>query len=236
VTQGWLTRARHDHPLWIAAATFVAIAVGSVGVGFILVTTHVTTPFERFFYEFALHHHNRILDTLVTPVNLDFLPFGVTPSYLNIWVVLLLGYVAIFHRKDIAPLLLTLIIAFSVSAAILYLNKHLVFRVRPFTVFPNNLSAQFKSYLVHVTSWPSGHTRDTAIFAALTAHYVPKLKWPVIIFALFVGFSRLYVGAHYPTDVIGGLLLGWAIGETAILAGEALWLRLRGSHTGQDPA
>jgi undecaprenyl-diphosphatase len=220
----------------MSIAMFAAIAASSVGVGFILVATHVTIPFDRYFYELALHHHNRVLDILVTPVNLDFLPFGVTPSYLNIWVILLLGYVAIFHRKEVAPLLFTLVVAFSVSAAILYLNKHLVFRVRPFTVFPNNLSAQFKSYLVHVTSWPSGHTRDTAIFAALTAHYLPKLKWPAIIFALFVAFSRLYVGAHYPTDVIGGLLIGWAIGATGILAGEALWRRMRRSHEDPNPS
>jgi membrane-associated phospholipid phosphatase len=67
-------------------------------------------------------------------------------------------------------------------------------------------------------SYPSGHP---AVAAAVTRVLEPNLRQPVrkVVGRIprMVGFSRVYVGVHYPTDVIGGLLLGRAIGD--------LWLR-----------
>ena len=69
-------------------------------------------------------------------------------------------------------------------------------------------------------SYPSGHP---AVAAAVTRVLEPNLRQParklVGRIPRMVAFSRVYVGVHYPTDVIGGLLLGRAIGD--------LWLRYR---------
>ena len=67
-------------------------------------------------------------------------------------------------------------------------------------------------------SYPSGHP---AVAAAVTRVLEPNVRQPALkLFARiprFVAFSRVYVGVHYPTDVIGGLLLGRAVAD--------LWLR-----------
>ena len=67
-------------------------------------------------------------------------------------------------------------------------------------------------------SYPSGHP---AVAAAVTRVLEPNVRQPALkLFAripCFVAFSRVYVGVHYPTDVIGGLLLGRAVAD--------LWLR-----------
>ena len=57
-------------------------------------------------------------------------------------------------------------------------------------------------------SFPSGHT--SASFAAATAIYAINKKWGIAayIFAAVMGFSRLYLGVHFPTDVLAGAVVG----------------------------
>ena len=112
-----------------------------------------------------------------------------------------------------------LICASALLMSLLFTNtilKNLVARPRPYEVFT------WLAPLVPALSdfsFPSGHA--SASFAAATAVILSGLdkKWviPSLVLAILISFSRIYVGMHYPTDVLAGAFIG-------ALCGVLSWL------------
>jgi len=78
-------------------------------------------------------------------------------------------------------------------------------------------------------SFPSGHTTQTFFLVTLLAHrFQQDIAGTIALyaFAILIGFTRIYVGAHYPRDVIAGAFLGTAWGVLAVLL-DPYWLSLR---------
>ncbi len=96
------------------------------------------------------------------------------------------------------------------------LLKNLVARVRPYDVEVGVtlLIAKLSSF-----SFPSGHTLVSFEAATALARRYPKWGIAALVLAALVGFSRMYLFVHYPTDVLGGAVLGVALG---LLAGKLI--------------
>lgn len=92
--------------------------------------------------------------------------------------------------------------------------KRLIARIRPYEVIEG---LQLIGKNATDFSFPSGHTGSS--FAAATAFFWTfkkgKARWILILGAALMAFTRLYIGIHYPTDIIGGLITGSLCGYAA---------------------
>ena len=121
------------------------------------------------------------------------------------WIILTV-LLLLFPRTRKAGLTSALALLFSLLINNIAL-KNLVARTRPYEVIPGLtlLVARARDY-----SFPSGHTGASVASAWAMARDLPR-PWNVllVILACVIAFSRLYVGIHYPTDVLGGFLTGF---------------------------
>ncbi len=97
--------------------------------------------------------------------------------------------------------------------------KHLIARDRPFIRFPdvNILIKKPGSF-----SFPSGHTMSSFTAATVIFYSNKYAGMPAYILAALIGFSRLYLFCHYPTDVLAGAVLGIATGLMVIWAAKTI--------------
>jgi undecaprenyl-diphosphatase len=95
-------------------------------------------------------------------------------------------------------------------------------RERPFQQYPNDI---VKRDDVGGFSFPSGHT--SVSFATATALTLSTKKWyvavPAYLYACFVGYSRMRLGVHFPSDVLGGVVVG--VGSSLLVWQVDKWLK-----------
>ena len=170
----------------------------------------------------------RLPHNLDQPVGPEWLPpaarevtaLGGTPL-LTLLTLLLAGYFAVKREARTIAVLLVAIIGETILSGML---KDLFDRPRP-DIVPRLID-------VSSASFPSGHaTSAAAVYLTLAALIARETKeqavrnyvyFGAVALALLVGASRVYLGVHYPTDVIGGLGFGAAWAAIVLIAARRL--------------
>lgn len=119
---------------------------------------------------------------------------GDPPVYLGICTLLLA-----FGNEKMAETGKLAAAAFLESGSIVYALKQMINRPRPL----NELEE---------VSFPSGHSALAFTLATVVGHEYPRTRIPLYITASATAFSRVYLGRHYPSDVIFGALIGTLVG------------------------
>ena len=102
-----------------------------------------------------------------------------------------------------------------------FILKPLVGRVRPYEVIEGLRLIGKKAT---DPSFPSGHTAASIASAVALCRFLKK-RWsvPLLVLALAISFSRLYIGIHFPTDVLAGFLDGILLGILACVIESILY-------------
>jgi undecaprenyl-diphosphatase len=108
-------------------------------------------------------------------------------------------------RKGALLLLLVLLCSYLMNESL----KVVFGRSRPFEAL-NDVALLVKP--MNSLSFPSGHAVAAFSSACILIRKVPKLAWFFLILAVLISFSRIYVGMHYPSDILAGALIGLAFG------------------------
>jgi undecaprenyl-diphosphatase len=127
-------------------------------------------------------------------------------SFGLVWIAIAIVVAAATRRPGLVPAVLLADLAADLAAGAL---KQLFGRPRPPLRFP------LPEPLVSVPgspAFPSGHAATSFACAVVLGAAAPRLRLALLVLAALVAWSRVYVGVHYPLDVLAGAILGVAVG------------------------
>jgi undecaprenyl-diphosphatase len=110
-----------------------------------------------------------------------------------------------------------LALLYGIQSGVVYGLKFLIQRERPllFLDVSSNISKGPGEILD--PSFPSAHTVFAFMMATILAYRFPRYRVFFFVFAGIIGWTRIYLGLHYPSDVITGALMGYGITKLFLL-------------------
>ena len=156
------------------------------------------------------------------PILNQVMPFITDADNWVLPILLLILYLGFFRGKKGKIALCLLIISLSLNDSICaQLLKPFFERVRP-----SHISIEGLNLLVSKGgkwSMPSNHASNMFSLAVILSYFYDRFKIPLFLLAIMIAISRVYVGVHYPGDVIVGALVGYSISWIVI----TLWVILK---------
>ncbi|MDO5851906.1 MAG: phosphatase PAP2 family protein [Methanobacteriaceae archaeon] len=151
------------------------------------------------FYHINLFIHTQLLDNIMQSLT----AFGL----MGTWVIIIL-LILLFDNERKKEKIISFIASLIIVFIIVNLIKYAILRPRPYEV----LNGVYLLYHGTDPSFPSGHSATAAAgFYILGKEYNHLLI--CILLAILIGISRIYIGVHYPSDVIVGLIIGFIISK-----------------------
>lgn len=136
---------------------------------------------------------------------LDKFMFKITNLGGAIFISLLAIVLVLFGNENIRKIGLESMLVLFISQSIVHTIKKILSRERPYKMIEhlNTFGISLKDY-----SFPSGHTTASFSMATTLALNIPRIWIVLYLLALLIGISRIYLGVHYPTDVMAGIIIG----------------------------
>ena len=160
--------------------------------------------------------------TISNPIFDFIMPIITNQNFLVFSGLILVGYLVCFGGKRGRITIVVLLIAAGFSDAICFqIIKPWVGRIRPsheFYEYINLLVSKGGRY-----SFPSNHAANSFVFATVLSYFYDQNRTLLYILASSIAFSRVYVGVHYPLDIIFGSIIGYIISWIIL----SLWVILK---------
>jgi undecaprenyl-diphosphatase len=151
-----------------------------------------------------------INDSIANPILNLIMPIVTNENNIIVPLILIWFWLLMFQGKrgKIAAilLLLTVILADVIAAQII---KPWIGRIRPSRAMLDNINLLVSKGGKY--GFVSNHAANTMAAATIIGYFYKKWKYFAIIISIIVGFSRIYIGVHYPFDVFGGWLFGYTL-------------------------
>jgi membrane protein YqaA with SNARE-associated domain/acid phosphatase family membrane protein YuiD len=194
----WLSGIFEMHKLLFTIGTFVGRLPRFLAVAYfgdILGNMSKLNEFNIWLFYLINTHYNPALDIIMPIISKTLYP-------------LIAVVVIIMYMKD-KKFGIKLIYALLLASVIMLSLKYLINEPRPYLVLDN---VHLLANEGHEPSFPSGHTTLAFTLAVSLLHYSKKIGILFLIWAMIVGYSRVYVGVHYPFDVLAGIIIGIVCG------------------------
>ena len=167
-------------------------------------------PFEFAFLDWLQQFHNPVLDALAVFLNY-------AGEHGEIWIAFTLILLLCRRTRKAGLAMAIALVSYLVAGD--FILKPLFARPRPCDV---NTAVTILVKRPHGHSFPSGHTASAFAAAFALWRQDRKLGSPALILAAFIAFTRLYLYVHFPTDILGGVVLGLALGALASLLADKI--------------